>query len=281
MSAPRSLCLLLTGFAHVALAQDWSVSASVSHAVDGEVDPRTGRPVLVQRFAASCTPPPGVGPPRYSSPGIVTLFASAPREEYPVSGPLGQVVAADALSGVMMTQSPVLGARVFPRMEVRCSSGLASPSAPLTVDGPALTTAPWVAPQVSVVPLEGADVGPDANQVPLGGLVRLLAYIESSPRGAERVTVHVEGPGVNVVRAYGAGDGDVTTAFNNDAQATFRATAPGEVRVWAEFEGLKSEVRALKVVGDASRRSMPGCSSAPLPVVALVMVLALRRGGAR
>ena len=274
---PLSLwCLCLAGSA---LANDWSVAAQVSHAAEGPPDTLTGRPVLVQHFTASCTPPPGVGTPKYSSEGIVTRFVARPDTEYRVSGAMGVVTAAPHLSGSIQTSTAVLGARVFPEMRVVCGAGLASPSAPLTVRGAPLTTAPWVSPRLAVVSLDGADVGPDADEVPVGAQVRLLAFIESSPRGPEQVVVHVEGPGVQVERRYGEADGDVTKAFNEDPQAVFRATASGTLRVWAEFEGLRSEVRTLSIVA----RDVPpgeetppsGCSSVgALEVLAALCLLA-------
>lgn len=296
--AVLSSLLLLAPVAHAA---DWQLSGSVSHTADGELDVFSERPVLVQHVRASCVPPPGSSSPRYSTDGVQTLFAAAPDEEYPIGGGLGPVVAADSLNVDVPTTTAVLGAKVFPRMRLSCGAGLAGGATPITVEGPAITTAPYLHPGTVLatpVPANAAD-GLDwdqaaASDFPVGVPVRLRGILEAQPRGAETVTVHLEGPGISASRTYrddpAAALADratvVSRAFWDDEGFVVTASAPGEVRLWAEYEGLSSEVRTFRAVAvrPSPVSELPparGCSAAPgadvLALAALLLLLARQR----
>lgn len=293
-----SSLLLLAPLAHAA---EWQLSGSVSHSADGEPDVFSGRPVLVQHVSASCVPPPNTGTPGYSTDGIQTLFAAAPTEEYPVGGGLGVVVAADTLDVDVVTSTAVLGAKVFPRMRLMCGAGLAGGAPPITVEGPALTTAPFIHPGTLLatpVPADAAD-GLDweqtaASDFPVGVPVRLRGIIEAQPRGAETVTVRLEGPGISASRTYRddptAAPAERATvvgrAFWDDEGFVVTANAPGQVRLWAEYEGLSSEVRTFRAVATSSSpvQEVPparGCAAAPggdvLTLAALLLLLLSRQ----
>lgn len=297
----RAAVLSLVVSASLAHAADWQLTGSVSHTADGEADVFSGRPVLVQHVTASCVPPPNTGTPRYSTDGIQTLFAAAPDEAYPIGGGLGAVVAADTLDVDVVTTTAVLGAKVLPRLRLTCGAGLAGGAAPITVEGPALTTAPFIHPGTLLatpVPADAAD-GLDwdqaaASDFPVGVPVRLRGMLEAQPRGAEAVTVHLEGPGISASHTYRddptAPAADRATvvgrAFWDDEGFVVTATAPGEVRLWAEYEGLSSEVRTFRAV---AVRASPvsevpparGCAAAPgadaLALAALLLLLSRRR----
>lgn len=296
--AVLSSLLLLAPLAH---AHDWQLSGSVSHTSDGELDVFSGRPVLVQHVTATCVPPPNAGAPEYSTDGIQTLFAAAPDEEYPVGGGLGPVVAADTLNVDVITTTAVLGAKVFPRMRLMCGAGLAGGAPPITVEGSVLTTAPFIHPGTLLatpVPANAAD-GLDweqaaASDFPVGVPVRLRGILEAQPRGAETVTVHLEGPGISASRVYRddptAAPAERATvvgrAFWDDEGFVVTASAPGEVRLWAEYEGLSSEVRTFRAVavrGGPVTELPParGCSAAPgadvLALAALLLLLSRQR----
>lgn len=297
----RAAALSLAVSASLAHAADWQVTGRVSHTADDDADVFSGRPVLVQHVSATCVPPPGAGAPKYSTDGVQTLFAAAPDEEYPIGGGLGPVVAADSLNVDVVTTTAVLGAKVFPRVRLTCGAGLAGGATPLTVEGPAITTAPYIHPGTLLatpVPAHAAD-GLDwdqasASDFPVGVPVRLRGILEAQPRGAETVTVHLEGPGISASRTYRddptAAPADratvVSRAFWDDEGFVVTASAPGEVRLWAEYEGLSSEVRTFRAV---AVRASPlsevpparGCSAAPgadvLALAALLLLLSRQR----
>lgn len=287
--------------APAAPAADWQLSGSVSHSADGVPDVFSGRPVLVQHVTATCVPPPNTGTPAYSTDGVQTRFAAAPDEAYPVGGGLGVVVAAETLDVDVVTTTAVLGAKVFPRMRLMCGAGLAGGATPITVEGSALTTAPFIHPGTLLatpVPANAAD-GLDwdqaaASDFPVGVPVRLRGILEAQPRGAETVTVHLEGPGISASRTYrddpSAAPAErataVSRAFWDDEGFVVTASAPGEVRLWAEYEGLTSEVRTFRAV---AVRTSPisdvpparGCAAAPgadaLALTALLLLLSRQR----
>lgn len=297
----RAAALSLVVSASLAQAAGWQLTATVSHTADGEADVFSGRPVLVQHVTATCVPPPDVGTPRYSADGIQTLFAAASDEEYPVGGGLGVVVAADTLDVDVVTTTAVLGAKVFPRLHVSCGAGLAGGATPITVEGPALTTAPFIHPGTLLatpVPANAADAldwdQVAASDFPVGVPVRLRGILEAQPRGAETVTVHLEGPGISASRTYrddptaAAAERAtvVSRAFWDDEGCVVKATAPGEVRLWAEYEGLSSEVRTFRAVAvrPSPLSEVPparGCSAAPggdaLALAALLLLLSRQR----
>lgn len=275
--------------ASVGLAQEWQVSASVRHSVDGPVDPAFVRPVLVQAVDVRCEAPGRT--PRWSSPGIRTVFASSPSEEFTVAGGLGVVTASDRFSVRLDTAQVVLGAKVRPELTVVCSSGLSGGSEPVRVLGAPVAAAPLIQAGSLFATRDGSLTESFEDEIPVGVPVRLRAVIHAQPRGAERVIVRAEGPGVSVRREYteasspGPRETAVLRAFLEDPAFVVTPTGAGTLQLWAEFEGLTSEVRTLRVERREeptapmtdSERPPHGCSTTALPPAAFALLVLLRR----
>lgn len=281
-----SLVVLL---ASVGFAQEWQVSASVRHSVDGPVDPVFARPVLVQAVEVRCEAPGRT--PRWSSPGIRTVFASSPSEEFTVAGGLGVVTASDRFSVRLDTAQVVLGAKVQPELTVVCGGGLSGGSEPVRVLGAPVAAAPLIQAGSLFATREGSLTESFQHAIPVGVPVRLRAVLYAQPRGTERVIVHAEGPGVSVRREYtaasspGPRESAVMRAFLEDPAFVVAPTGEGTLELWAEFEGLRSEVRTLRVEGRAeepepspgAEEVARGCSTAALPPAGLALLVLLRR----
>jgi hypothetical protein len=278
---------LLVVLATQAAAQEWQVSASVRHSADGPLDPAMQRPVLVQAFDVTCTPPPN-RTANWSSPGIRTVFASEPEESFTVGGGVGAVVASQQFSGRVVTATAVLGAKVRPELVVTCGGGLGGGSEPVRVVGEAIATAPLIPAASVLATREGSFTEAYSERMPADVTVRLRAVLYAQPRGSERVIVHAEGPGISVQRSYGDEPGSearaaaVNRAFLADPAFVVTPTGPGTIRLWAEFEGLKSEERTLVVeaplppvveMPDEQPTSGAGCSAIPVPAVLLALGL--------
>lgn len=138
---------------------------------------------------------------------------------------------------------------------------------------------------------------PDA--VPVALPFRLAGGLDVHPWADEKATVRMVGPGFDFTGTYGhdpketsiTSDDSVENALKVDPKAWVKASGPGTVRVWIEFEGTRSPEALLTLVesdsttpnsgsggaggasGDDGDRDDPpaGCSSIGSPPVAAVL----------
>jgi hypothetical protein len=106
-------------------------------------------------------------------------------------------------------------------------------------------------------PMADVPMPVSADEVPAGTPFRLNALLLARPKGTELVTLRMVGPGIDLSRTYRddpattapSQDGvDVAQAYLNDPASKVRATGPGRVRAWLEFEGERSDELTLTVV---------------------------------
>jgi hypothetical protein len=196
--------------------------------------------------------------------GVAVRFTAAPTIQVAsrAMGPSSDALVASGHEG--LPGGDCFGCRVEATRTFACGRGLA------TATRSVASAAAVIPPQLVILnrelgvfayeaegPLADMPTPVSADEVPAGTPFRLNALLLARPKGTEVVTLRMVGPGIDLALTYRddpattvpSQDGsDVTSAYQKDLASKVRASGPGRVRAWLEFEGERSEELTLTVV---------------------------------
>jgi hypothetical protein len=280
----RRLTLTLVALAacvtpRLAAAQcSYTASPTIALSYDRTMlDPVTGIYAVAEDWTIGCTAV-GCDPSKtkYFWDGVRLVYAAEPTTE--ISG-VGSLSAGDDPTvnrGHTVLNEPLAGVRIVGMFSGGCGDSGGVTSSDLVM---APQTKPFVVPPYLPPPEQIRIKIDDASfpglpialgtQVPLGRKFHIAVALGTTPKGAETVTVSLQGSGISFEKSYlqdpAAPDANIGEQLAADPDAQFQAQSLDPISFWINFEGRSSSPRSLTVVAydQAGTPILPDDAGAP------------------
>lgn len=187
------------------------------------------------------------------------MYAAEPSTEITGVGSLSAGDDPTVNRGHTVLNEPLAGVRIVAMFSAGCGDNDGVTSSDLVM---ATQTKPFIVPPY-VPPPEQINIRIDdasfpglpiaiGTQVPLGRKFHIAVALGTTPKGAEAVTVFLQGAGILFEKSYlqdpAAPDANIGEQLAADPAAEFVAQSLDPISFWINFEGRSSTVRSLTVV---------------------------------